>query len=73
MHKIRHALATWNVGGLQARRVLQLCDELKGTSSLRDAHLLLVQEVVCEPGVQYASEHDIDSRRRRTHEGASSD
>ena len=56
MPKTRHALATWNVGGLQARRVLQLCDELKGTSSLRDARLLLVQEVVCEPGVQFASD-----------------
>ena len=52
-----YRLATWNVGGLRLPAIWDLCEILAETTPLRDVHVLLLQEVICDAGLQFGDRH----------------
>ena len=50
-------VGTWNVGGLSAQHALDLARDFAGHPELSLMHVLLLQEIVTEPGVAFHEEH----------------
>ncbi|CAE7361641.1 unnamed protein product [Symbiodinium sp. CCMP2592] len=50
-------VATWNVGGLTAQHVLEATQHFSGDPDLELLRVLLLQEVVTEPGVFFAEQY----------------
>ena len=46
-------VGTWNVGGLTAQNVLELTKSFAGDRDLEDLQVLMMQEVIAEPGLQF--------------------
>ena len=49
-------MGTWNVGGLTAQNVLELTKSFAGDRDLEKLQVLMLQEVIVEPGVQFLEE-----------------
>ena len=49
---------TWNLGGLNADKVLELTRNFVGDPTLKTARILLLQEVVTEPGLYFDARYD---------------
>ena len=47
-------IATWNVGGLTADKVLEVLESFGGHAELQALHILMLQEIITEPGLFHA-------------------
>ncbi|CAE7466882.1 TTLL6, partial [Symbiodinium microadriaticum] len=50
-------VGTWNVGGLTAQNVLELTKSFAGDRDLETLQVLMMQEVIAEPGLQFLEDH----------------
>ena len=49
---------TWNIGGLTAAKLLTTLTDFAGSPELKDINVILVQELITEPGLYHAETDD---------------